>query len=268
VAKSLDVDDLEKILQNRGGGPVPVPVPVPVPSEWPDAYEEEGSPSQGRAGSIEALSPTQKLSLLKRSVSRSPTKQRQGQGSPLKDGPGPFPHQITGTGHAPTPSTSNAGSVGGSALSRRLAQKNDGRAVPMFERPTLPHPHSTTLEAPAAPSFASSSSSSSSARQVYDINNELAAFFDPTSTADKGRYRVQDARSFVTDSLHRKPDLVHEGVTLLCGVRKEVRGAERADGGSGVGGRKEEVITVLFDRSEFSEKRAREWWLANRDRLL
>ena len=32
--------------------------------------------------------------------------------------------------------------------------------------------------------------------------------------------------------------------------------------------RKEDIITVLFDRSEFSERSAREWWIDNKDRLL
>ena len=77
-----------------------------------------------------------------------------------------------------------------------------------------------------------------------------------------------DARDFITDSMHRKPDLVHEGVTLLCGIRKEPKGSSGSGSGSGGGGRKEEVITVLFDRSEFSEKSAREWWLKNRERLV
>ena len=72
-------------------------------------------------------------------------------------------------------------------------------------------------------------------------------------------------RLHITDSMHRKPDLIHEGVTLLCGFRKESKGSSSSSGSSG---RKEEVITVLFDRSEFSEKSAREWWLKNRERLV
>jgi len=56
---------------------------------------------------------------------------------------------------------------------------------------------------------------------------------------------------------------LNEYVTLLCGTRRVPAG-----GSGGLRAKKEEIITVLFDRSEFSERAAREWWFENRQRLL
>ena len=73
-------------------------------------------------------------------------------------------------------------------------------------------------------------------------------------------------RDFITNSLYRKqlstsistdgesmPGFV-SGVTLLCGTRK--------DSGH------RDIITVLFDRSLFSEQKAREWWSIHRDGIV
>ena len=91
-------------------------------------------------------------------------------------------------------------------------------------------------------------------RRDREFVTPLTRFFDSSSTADKGRFRLHDARDFVADSMFRKPDIINDSVTLLCGTRKDT-GAQS-------------VITVLFDRTEFSETKAREWWLSNRDRIV
>ncbi len=89
-------------------------------------------------------------------------------------------------------------------------------------------------------------------------------------------------RDFYTKSLNRKPDPLNEGVTLLMGVRRvaatasSVQGNLFSTGGpdsgtpvkDGAPSGPEEVITVLFDRSQFTEDRARAWWQLNKDRIL
>jgi len=91
--------------------------------------------------------------------------------------------------------------------------------------------------------------------QKYE--NGLMDFFDKSSSADKGRFRVHDAKLFQPDSMHRKPDTAtaQGGVTLLMGERMDKPGEEQ-------------VITVLFDRSIFSEEDAKVWWSYNRDRFI
>eukprot|EP00602_Paraphysomonas_sp_CaronLab_P011111 CAMPEP_0185023352 /NCGR_PEP_ID=MMETSP1103-20130426/6033_1 /TAXON_ID=36769 /ORGANISM="Paraphysomonas bandaiensis, Strain Caron Lab Isolate" /LENGTH=617 /DNA_ID=CAMNT_0027555909 /DNA_START=95 /DNA_END=1945 /DNA_ORIENTATION=- len=70
-------------------------------------------------------------------------------------------------------------------------------------------------------------------------------FFDASSTADKGRHRVNDARDFDTKTMYRKTDILNSSVTLLMGQRRNSAQVE--------------IITVLFDRSEFSEDGAKKW---------
>lgn len=80
-----------------------------------------------------------------------------------------------------------------------------------------------------------------------------AQFFDPiTSTPDKGRFRVADARHFVPESLHRDRD-AKIGVTLLLGRRE--------DGGQ------EQLITIMFDRGCFNEAEAASWWKRSMERF-
>eukprot|EP00605_Chrysophyceae_sp_TOSAG23-4_P002095 GSChrysophyteH1.ASY1.ANO1.2321.1 assembled CDS len=102
---------------------------------------------------------------------------------------------------------------------------------------------------------------SSSYRPTAELtaNDPTGPFFDPSSTTDKGRHRLHDAREFETESLHRRSDVLNDAVSLLCGVRRDAWNAGR---------KHEEIITVMFDRSEFSERQAREWWFENKDRLL
>eukprot|EP01042_Synura_sphagnicola_P001694 gene1694-1986_t len=76
----------------------------------------------------------------------------------------------------------------------------------------------------------------------YERNGPDQRFYDPSSTADKGRFRVYDARDFDPKSMYRKPDPVCSEVTQLRGVRRD-------DG-------LELVITLLFDRSRFTEEQA------------
>jgi hypothetical protein len=53
--------------------------------------------------------------------------------------------------------------------------------------------------------------------------------------------------------MFRKVDLLNSAVTFLMGKRR-VSGQE-------------EIITVMFDRTIFSEEDAREWWRENQERL-
>ena len=59
--------------------------------------------------------------------------------------------------------------------------------------------------------------------------------------------------SFDTDSMYRKTDVLNEHVTLLLG---KLRSSGEV-----------KVITILFDRAEFTETQAHAWWICNRDRL-
>jgi hypothetical protein len=83
-------------------------------------------------------------------------------------------------------------------------------------------------------------------------------FFDRSSSTERGRFRVRDARQYAPDSLRRipVPDLMTEGVSLLVGKSGIDYDEERVE--------KEIVITVLFDRSKFSEITASDWWSMNR----
>jgi hypothetical protein len=95
------------------------------------------------------------------------------------------------------------------------------------------------------------------------------SFFDTTSTADKGRYIVNSARNYHTNSITRKQDILtgsdasgatrtlisSPGIILLCGRHKETN--------------REHILTVLFDRTVFtSEEAAATWWELNKGRLL
>jgi len=72
-------------------------------------------------------------------------------------------------------------------------------------------------------------------------------FFDPsTSSAEKGRHKVNDARAFDARSLRR---VTHDHVTVLIGKRRD----------SGV----EQAVSVLFDKAFYSEGDAKQWWETN-----
>lgn len=82
-------------------------------------------------------------------------------------------------------------------------------------------------------------------------------------------------RDFHTKSMHRRPDTLDDGVTLLLGVRR-MHNIGASDGGLAPSASQagdfavgdEEVITVLFDRAQFTEDRARAWWQLNKERIL
>ena len=91
-------------------------------------------------------------------------------------------------------------------------------------------------------------------------------FFDPTtSTADKGRYSVNPAKDYDTNTIKRKLDeytvstttssVTTPGILLLCGIHKTHR--------------REHIITILFDRNIFiTEESAVEWYEQNKQRLF
>ena len=74
---------------------------------------------------------------------------------------------------------------------------------------------------------------------------EDVGFFDPLSSAERGRKRVRDARLFEPSSMRRA--VAEDGVVLLLGELAEHP-------------RTEHVICVLFDRGKFSERAALAWW--------
>ena len=92
------------------------------------------------------------------------------------------------------------------------------------------------------------------------------AFFDRSSSTEKGRFRVRDARDFKPESMRRKED-VTPGVMLLVGKRNrpimEAGGAEEVEDGE-----TEQAITLLFDRSLFTEKQAIQFWQDQRHRFI
>ena len=83
-------------------------------------------------------------------------------------------------------------------------------------------------------------------------------FFDRSSSSERGRFRVRDARQYAPDSLRLipVPEITTEGVSLLVG-KKCTRFNEGRE-------KKEYVITILFDKSKFSEKAASDWWAMNK----
>ena len=74
---------------------------------------------------------------------------------------------------------------------------------------------------------------------------EDVGFFDPLSSAERGRKRVRDARLFEPSSMRRA--VAEDGVVLLLGELAEHPCTEH-------------VICVLFDRGKFSERAALQWW--------
>ena len=82
---------------------------------------------------------------------------------------------------------------------------------------------------------------------------EGVGFFDKSSSSEKGRFRVRDARLFAPESMRRKED-ADKGVMLLVGKKGE--------------GDVEAVITILFDKAVFTELTAIEWWKGERHRFV
>ncbi len=80
------------------------------------------------------------------------------------------------------------------------------------------------------------------------------SFYDRSSSAEKGRFRVRDARDFIPGTMRRKAfsEELEETIMLLVGKRDDNDDAE------------ELTITIMFDRSQFTEKAASEWWHNNR----
>jgi len=89
-------------------------------------------------------------------------------------------------------------------------------------------------------------------------------FFDRSSSVDKGRFRVRDAKDFAPESMRRRPldggGIDDEGIMILVGKKDYEK-----DEGNNV---EELAITILFDRSKFSEHAASEWWQTNRQRFI
>lgn len=93
----------------------------------------------------------------------------------------------------------------------------------------------------------------------YDAGD--VPFFDRSSSSDRGRFRVHDAREFHTDSLRRIPvpfdSSSCDGVMFLVGKKHHEEKSDRED-----------VVTILFDRSKFDEQSASTWWKLNREQII
>jgi hypothetical protein len=93
-----------------------------------------------------------------------------------------------------------------------------------------------------------------------------APFFDKSSSNDKGRFRVRDARYFAPDSIRRIAvpwdSRGTTGIMLLVG-RKYTTSHDTPNLLSD-----EQVITVLFDRPKFDEDGACRWWQLNRRYII
>lgn len=87
--------------------------------------------------------------------------------------------------------------------------------------------------------------------EKYEIGK--IPFFDRSSSTQKGRFRVRDAREFAPESMRRKPD-TEQGIMFLVGEK--------------IGGGTEFTITIMFDRSLFTEHAASVWWRLNKKRFV
>ena len=94
-------------------------------------------------------------------------------------------------------------------------------------------------------------------------------FYDRSSSSDKGRFRVRDVRDFVPSSMKRKPFVPFcdgnenqnrddsSGITLLIGKKD-----------SSMACHNELVITIIFEKTKYTEASARKWWRENRARFV
>jgi hypothetical protein len=82
--------------------------------------------------------------------------------------------------------------------------------------------------------------------------------FSDNSTAEKGRFVVRDIKDYKCDTIFRRRDTgggsSQRGISLVMGYHNS-------------NGR-QDVISVLFDRSYFDEASAGEWWDTHRTRFL
>jgi hypothetical protein len=96
---------------------------------------------------------------------------------------------------------------------------------------------------------------------------------------------ISTNRDFEASTVHRVPDETTAGVTLLMGLRRRPSGIREhtpAQIDTQIMGiydkdsiqdhmvdeRVPEIITILFDRSKFTENGALDWWEGNESRLL
>jgi hypothetical protein len=79
---------------------------------------------------------------------------------------------------------------------------------------------------------------------------EVVSFFDSSSTATKGRFRLNEPKDFDAKSLHLDNHPLSIGVSMLMGANLS----------SGI----EKVVTVIFDKTMFTEAQAMKWWEENK----
>ena len=105
--------------------------------------------------------------------------------------------------------------------------------------------------------------------ELYE-SGKCTSFFDKnSSTLDKGRFRVRDARHFAPESMRRRkdPECSNNSIMLLVGkILEDDKVDNKTDDAKN--SIEEQVITIIFDRSEFSEKDALDWWNENRRRFI
>jgi hypothetical protein len=91
---------------------------------------------------------------------------------------------------------------------------------------------------------------------VHEVAQEEFKFHS-TSNAEKGRFIVRDSQYYQPDIFRQRDrggGSGQKGVTLVKGYR--------TDNG------KQEVISIIFDRSHYDEDSAAAWWCSHRQRFL
>jgi hypothetical protein len=125
-------------------------------------------------------------------------------------------------------------------------QQPDNASVQQTEKKPLKH--DSVAEAGAAQPLG----------EVPLAQEEASEFkFDSTSTEAQARFLVRESKLFKVDTIFRQRDRgggsAQKGVTLVMGYRE--------DNG------KQEVVSILFDRSQFTQDHAAEWWATHRHRF-
>jgi len=256
----------------RGAGAVPR-------KARPTLAKEEGSPSRREAGAPGTMAGPEAPSSGSKG---SPLLHRGSPGAPrdsFAPGDGHVFTSHRGSTQSPAPHSSP---VHASArLEHGPGQRRDGHAAEPSARPS-PGTHPVDIPKPSTPlsrerlqkeNAGVSMPKMTAASQPLEpwerfVKSRIAEvalpeglgrvpFFDLSSNAQKGRFRVHDARGFVPESMRRAASSEHPGVVFLMGRRPESHPTfPNAD----------QVITVIFDRSTFdSEFAAEKWWNQHKD---
>jgi len=84
-------------------------------------------------------------------------------------------------------------------------------------------------------------------------------FFDSSSTATKGRFRLNEPKDFDAKTLHLDSHPTSLGISMLMGVKLRAQDIDEKAGMDN-----EKVVTLIFDKTMFTEVQAMKWWLENK----